>query len=260
MPSQIESAKITYSGQVSNLPMSDKLEAMTAAAVRLMNKLGHGECVELGSMGTYNPNSIIRPGVPSQHAYYPPRAIDVSFAAFADGTRVNSLDRHKNSDGHLAIEACLRRGGFGVVLGYDYNSAHHDHWHCDYSVAFGFAGTSQAQFANRCYQYLGYKDIYEAQRGLKIAVDGDLGPQTMGALCDAVVREYSDSAEEIPDNPSIGDKVVLIDEANVTYTLQNRTAWCPLRSLVDKLNSQLDTNLEIDTSHWPTIIIKKEGE
>lgn len=67
---------------------------------------------------------------------------------------------------YLTIEATLRKV-FGTVLNYDYNAAHHDHWHCDLGASTNWRSVkSQAKFAQRA-----LKEIW----GENLAVDGKWG-------------------------------------------------------------------------------------
>lgn len=75
---------------------------------------------------------------------------------------------------YLAIEGTLRRY-FGCVLGWWFNEAHHDHWHCDDGREVGFNSTEQAEVK---YVQSSLAHVW----GRPVVIDGILGPKTLAAL------------------------------------------------------------------------------
>lgn len=74
---------------------------------------------------------------------------------------------------YLRYEATLRKA-FGTVLNYDYNTGHHDHWHCDLGGTTDWRGVeSQAKFAQRA-----LNEIW----GESLTIDGDWGSNSRAAL------------------------------------------------------------------------------
>jgi N-acetylmuramoyl-L-alanine amidase len=57
-------------------------------------------------------------------------AIDVDGFWWSDTDKFQAINAPRDWYTYLTIEASLRKC-FGTVLNYDYNAAHHDHWHCD---------------------------------------------------------------------------------------------------------------------------------
>lgn len=120
------------------------------------------------------PNYILTGGVyvdkPGEHGRG--NAIDV------DGFWWSATDKFLANDAptdwyrYLTIEATLRKA-FGTVLNYDYNRAHHDHWHCDLGRSTTWRRvSSQSYFAQRALNEIWGEDL---------SVDGDWGNLSNGA-------------------------------------------------------------------------------
>jgi len=89
------------------------------------------------------------------------------------GNVITALSAPKRWKEYLQIEATLRMY-FSVVLNYDYNKAHQDHWHCDLSIArLFYSGKSQIMFLQRSLNVFG---------GESLSVDGDFGGKTNSAF------------------------------------------------------------------------------
>ena len=75
---------------------------------------------------------------------------------------------------YLAIESTLRRY-FGCVLGWWYNEAHHDHWHCDDGADVGFDSSSgvEVKYVQASLAHVWHRPV---------VIDGLFGPQTLTAL------------------------------------------------------------------------------
>lgn len=86
---------------------------------------------------------------------------------------------------YIAIQCILARW-FGTVLGYDYNAAHRDHWHCDVTRPVGWSASSRA-------------DVKLLQRalvevwGADLVVDGVYGRKTRQARLDRLCGTWTDS-------------------------------------------------------------------
>jgi len=95
--------------------------------------------------------------------------------------RLVTLDAPERWRHYISIQCILARW-FGVVLGYDYNAAHHDHWHVDV--------TRPARF-----DWGPRMDVVLLQRalvavwGCDLVVDGKCGPKTMAAWAAAAEAE-----------------------------------------------------------------------
>jgi hypothetical protein len=76
-------------------------------------------------------------------------AADIDGFWWSDTSRFLAVNAPRDWYRYLTIEASLRKA-FGTVLNYDYNAAHHDHWHCDlgYPTTWRRAG-SQTLFVKR---------------------------------------------------------------------------------------------------------------
>ena len=217
--------------------MAPALLARVTEAVRHLGELGFGPLVALDSMGTYNPASKLPNGRPSKHALNPPQAIDVSGVEWPGGKRIRTLDRLTQQELYLRVEACLRLGGFGTVLGWDYGADHHNHWHCDYGQAFGGAGTSQTQFIGSALQVLGFANVRAAQGALGQPVDGQVGPVTLTALCKALIARGADRPTH-----DVGTLRVRIGATLIPYEERGGIAWAPLRTVCEALGATVDTS------------------
>jgi hypothetical protein len=211
-----------------------------------MGQLGFGRVTILESMGTANPNSRLPNGQPSEHAASPPRAIDISGVKFENGMVVRTQGFAANPVQHLQVEACLRFH-FGLVLGPHDNAAHVSHWHCDNSIGVGGARSSQDGFALRAAKALGYADVRAAQAGLGVAVDGDVGPQTLHALCQAVVSMAK------TDGVKQSQNVVIVRGHEIPYMMVGGVAYGPIRAMAE---ARGDT---VNASGFPEKIVVVEG-
>ncbi len=100
-------------------------------------------------------------------------AIDIDGFWWSETDKFLANDAPTDWYRYLTIEASLRKA-FGTVLNYDYNSAHHDHWHCDLGRNTSWrAAQSQAFFVQRA-----LKEIW----GENISVDGVWGDLSNSAL------------------------------------------------------------------------------
>jgi len=237
---QIGTAKLTYGGSQISTLMADRLHAIMTEAIRLLGTLGHGPVLQLQHIGTYAPKSRLPGGGPSEHACNPPRAIDVAFVKWDDGTACHSQDIQAKPALHLQVEACLRLAGFGVVLGAAYNRDHLNHWHCDYSQAFGAnpSADSVQGFVRRCLAQLGHASLPEYQKAAGLEADGAAGPLTLGALCKAII------------GPAIPAQPMVVDwegAGELPWVKVGEQAYVPLRKLAEGLG------LAVDVSQYPRI-------
>jgi hypothetical protein len=102
------------------------------------------------------------------------RAFDID-AIFWSGKTLVTRDFPSDQKYYLGVEAVLRKH-FGVVLDYNYNAAHRDHFHIDDSVGVGF---SRARSHTLFMQAVCLHIFGKSFRG---GVDGDFGSGTQGAL------------------------------------------------------------------------------
>jgi len=102
------------------------------------------------------------------------RAFDID-AIFWPGKTLVTRDFPTDQNYYLGVEAVLRKH-FGVVLDYNYNAAHRDHFHIDDSVAVGFSrARSHTLFMQAVCEHIFGKTF----RG---GIDGDFGTGTQTAL------------------------------------------------------------------------------
>ncbi|MEM6771297.1 MAG: extensin family protein [Bacteroidota bacterium] len=99
-------------------------------------------------------------------------AFDIDGLFWSDYSMM-TLNFPTNVELYLGIESFLRRH-FGIVLNYEYNRAHEDHWHIDTSVSTSYSKRSRSK---TLYLQLTLKHIY----GQNVVIDGIYGPQTRGA-------------------------------------------------------------------------------
>lgn len=134
----------------------------------------------LNSWATYIPTLMPEPSYiltgglyvnkPGQHGQG--NAIDVDGFWWNDNEKFLAVNAPQDWFTYLRIDASLRKS-FGTVLNYDYNTAHHDHWHCDNGGGTGWRGVkSQALFAQRA-----LKEIWQEP----LTVDGRWGEQSKAA-------------------------------------------------------------------------------
>jgi len=102
------------------------------------------------------------------------RAFDID-AIFWGGKTLVTRQFPTDTNYYLGVEAVLRKH-FGVVLDYNYNAAHQDHFHVDDTVAVGF---SRARSHTLFMQAVCYHIFGKRFRG---NVDGDFGSGTQTAL------------------------------------------------------------------------------
>ncbi|MBE2224230.1 MAG: D-alanyl-D-alanine carboxypeptidase family protein, partial [Anaerolineae bacterium] len=120
------------------------------------------------------PNYILTGGLtvnkPGEHGKG--NAIDVDGFWWSSTNKFLAKDAPTDWYRYLTIEATLRKV-FGTVLNYDYNVAHHDHWHCDLGMPTRWrAVKSQAKFAQRA-----LNEIW----GENLQVDGRWGKLSQAA-------------------------------------------------------------------------------
>jgi hypothetical protein len=100
-------------------------------------------------------------------------AIDIDSLWWGDGTLgLVAIDVPKRWRHYIAIQCVLARH-FGVVLGHDYNTAHHDHWHCDVTCPVIWDAGSRMD------TLLLQRALVEVW-GESILIDGRYGPATRG--------------------------------------------------------------------------------
>ena len=102
------------------------------------------------------------------------QAFDID-AIFWPGKTFVTRNFPTDTNYYLGVEAVLRKH-FGVVLAYNYNAAHQDHFHVDDTVSLGFSrGRSHTLFMQGvCYHIFGKR--------FRGNVDGGFGSGTQGAL------------------------------------------------------------------------------
>jgi hypothetical protein len=125
----------------------------------------HGRAQAVVSAGA----QVEKPGYHGQG-----RAFDID-AIFWPGKTLVTRDYPTDKNYYLGVEAVLRKH-FGVVLDYNYNAAHRDHFHIDDGVAVGF---SRARSHTLFMQAVCQEIFGKTFRG---GVDGDFGSGTQGAL------------------------------------------------------------------------------
>lgn len=116
------------------------------------------------SAGTY----VNKPGMHGKGL-----AVDVDGLWFSPDDILMTLNAPRHWKRYLAVEATLRMH-FSVVLNYDYNRQHRDHWHCDltYSNLF-YKGKNQLLFAQR---------VLNVFAGNSLEIDGKWGEKTETAF------------------------------------------------------------------------------
>lgn len=125
----------------------------------------HGRALAVVSAGAY----VDKPGAHGQG-----RAFDID-AIFWPGKTLVTRNFPTDQNYYLGVEAVLRKH-FGVVLDYNYNAAHRDHFHIDDSVSVGFSrARSHTLFMQAVCSHIFGKSF----RG---GVDGAFGSGTQGAL------------------------------------------------------------------------------
>ncbi|MEM7309960.1 MAG: N-acetylmuramoyl-L-alanine amidase [Planctomycetota bacterium] len=103
-------------------------------------------------------------------------AVDVDGFWWSDSDTFLAIHAPTDWYRYLTIEATLRKV-FGTVLNYDYNAAHHDHWHCDLGRNTSWRrAESQVKFVQRALREIWGEDI---------EVDGGWGDLSRGALARA---------------------------------------------------------------------------
>jgi hypothetical protein len=125
-----------------------------------------GKAEVITSAGAY----VNKPGFHGQG-----RALDLDGIFWRDKTFVTLFDGFQGRDRrfYLAIESVLRMH-FGQVLNYDFNSAHHDHFHID-DVLPGFRQSSKTAtfFVQNALTFV---------LGQRVGRDGTFGSETAGAI------------------------------------------------------------------------------
>jgi len=125
------------------------------------------------------PRAIVSAGAyvnkPGRHGQG--RAFDLD-AIFWNGNTFITNRFNDYPDFYLGVEAILRKH-FGIVLAYNYNRAHQDHFHIDdgRNPGFGTARSHTLFMQGVCYYMLGMR--------FRGNVDGNYGSGTRGALTEA---------------------------------------------------------------------------
>ena len=143
-------------------------ESLLDAAFRdvwLYTGLGQAEVIT--SAGAY----VNKPG---QHGIG--RALDIDGIFWPNKTFVTLHAGWQGQDRkfYFGIEAVLRRH-FGVVLDYEYNSDHRDHFHVDHSQSLAFRTTSRSKVGS-------LQGMLNHIWGKNVDEDRIWGPQTAGAV------------------------------------------------------------------------------
>lgn len=81
---------------------------------------------------------------------------------------------------YLAVESVLRRH-FGVVLNYEYNPSHHDHFHVSTKSETGFVPSHRSHVL---YLQMALTHLFDTP----VTIDGLIGPETNGAARDLLVE------------------------------------------------------------------------
>ncbi len=137
-------------------------------------------------------------------------AIDVDGLWWSASDKFLANDAPTDWIRYLRLEATLRKV-FGTVLNYDYNAAHHDHWHCDLGRPTHWrAAESQAKFAQR---------VLNEVFGKNLTVDGDWGPKSQADSI-SVGYDFSQEGEwdRFLDNLIQGVSVAAAQSFNVNST------------------------------------------
>ena len=100
-------------------------------------------------------------------------AIDVDGLWFSENKILMTRSAPSYWKKYLAVESTLRMH-FPVVLNYNYNAAHHDHWHCDLCT--------EALFQGGRSQILFLQQALNVFYGYKLTVDGIYGEKTNEAF------------------------------------------------------------------------------
>jgi hypothetical protein len=134
---------------------------------------GLGKAEVITSAGAY----VNKPG---QHGKG--RALDIDGIFWSNKTFVTLHAGWQGQDRkfYFGIEAVLRRH-FGVVLDYEYNAPHRDHFHVDDSQSLLFRTTSRSKVRS-------LQGMLNHVWGQNVDEDGDWGDQTAGAVS-AVLTE-----------------------------------------------------------------------
>ena len=112
---------------------------------------------------------------PGQHGNG--KAFDLD-AIHWERTRFIALEQPVNKSLYLAIQA-LSNKHCGMVLGYDYNAAHHDHLHIDTSRSVQF------REANSVVSFI--QQALNTFYGQTLSIDGEFGEETENALKDTLL-------------------------------------------------------------------------
>lgn len=109
------------------------------------------------------------------------RALDIDGIFWANKTLVTLHAGFKGEDRkfYFGIEAVLRRH-FGIVLDYESNVDHHDHFHVDDSRSLAFRKTSRSMVRS-------LQAMLNHVWGKNVAIDGGWGDETAGAVSEVLV-------------------------------------------------------------------------
>ncbi len=116
---------------------------------------------------------------PRQHGQG--RALDIDGIFWSNKTFVTLHAGWQGQDRnfYFGIEAVLRMH-FGVVLDYEYNAPHRDHFHVDDSQGLGFRKSSRSKVRS-------LQGMLNHVWGKNVDEDGDWGDQTAGAVSEVLV-------------------------------------------------------------------------
>ncbi len=136
-------------------------------------------------------------------------AIDIDGFWWSETDKFLANDAPTDWYRYLTIEATLRKA-FGTVLNYDYNRAHHDHWHCElgYNTSWRRV-SSQSYFAQRALNEIWGEDL---------SVDGDWGNLSNAAASrNGYDFTITGAWDHFLDN--------IINQQSTTLANQNRNQW-----------------------------------
>jgi hypothetical protein len=133
---------------------------------------GLGKAQVITSAGAYTDK-------PGQHGEG--RALDIDGIFWSNTTFITLHAGWQGQDRrfYFGIEAVLRRH-FGVVLDYEYNAPHRDHFHVDDSNSLGFRKTSRSKVRS-------LQGMLNNVWGKNVDEDGDWGNQTAGAVSEVLL-------------------------------------------------------------------------
>jgi len=105
------------------------------------------------------------------------------------GDRLMALDYQESKRFYLGVEAILRATFPGTILNYNYNPAHHDHWHMQLDGVSSFRRTRS--------QTLWLQDALNEVSDCGLVVDGVFGPYTSACFEDAWESDWKRCCLEV---------------------------------------------------------------